>query len=353
MAQELQDAWQRLTLTEEEEAVVVCEDETLSDREDQVALCLLGKLHTTHSFNVGAMKTVMKNGWRATKGVIIKELDCNLFTFQFFDKGDKEYVLNEGPWAFDGNILLLKQMTGLEQPSEVVFDKVRFWVKAYDVPVLKHTYNFAKFLGTQVGDFVDCNIDALGGIGKSLNFRVDVDIRRPLRRGVKTVVRDSTIWIRLKYVRLPDFCYVCGLLGHTYQNCERYDERQEEEGMQYGSWLRASPLKPRRRSAEIEQQEEKRLLLAYRAQREGKGARARLDFNTSTLGAQKGVGGHARMIIDNEEVVIPSGEFSKRRLLGKNTEGEYDKIRVMDGAAYGSSTTHVQAEVARQPRPAP
>ena len=123
--------------------------------------------------------------------------------------------------------------------------------------------------------------------------------------------------------------------------------------MQYGSWLRASPLKPRRRSAEIEQQEEKRLLLAYRAQREGKGARARLDFNTSTLGAQKGVGGHARMIIDNEEVVIPSGEFTKRRLLGKNIEGEYDKIRVMDGGVYGSSATPVQAEVARQPRPAP
>jgi len=71
---------------------------------------------------------------------------------------------------------------------------------------------------------VDCAADTLGGIGKSLNFRVDVDIRKPLRRGVKTIVRDTTIWIRLKYVKLPDFCYACGLLGHNYQTCERYDD---------------------------------------------------------------------------------------------------------------------------------
>jgi len=123
--------------------------------------------------------------------------------------------------------------------------------------------------------------------------------------------------------------------------------------MQYGSWLRASPLKSRRRSAEIEHQEEKKLLLAYRLQKEGKGARYRLDFTSSDHAAQKGEGGHVQMMIDNEEVVIPSGEFTKRRLLGKNIEGEYDKIRVMDGGVYGSSATPVQAEVARQPRPAP
>ena len=183
MADDLQTAWQNLRLTEEEEVIVPCEEDNPSERADEVALCLLGKLHTKHKFNIGAMKNVFKNVWKPAQGVIIKDLDWNLFIFQFFSRTDKDYVFHEGPWAFDGCILLLSEMTGLEQPSEVVFNTARFSVKAYDVPALKQTYNFAKFLGSQIGVFVGCVDDTLGGIDKSLNFRVDVDISKPLRRG--------------------------------------------------------------------------------------------------------------------------------------------------------------------------
>ena len=179
------------------------------------------------------MKTVFKNVWKPAQGVIIiKELDWNLFVFQFFMKADKDYVFNEGPWAFDGCILMLKEMTRLEQPSEVVFNKDRFCVKAYDVPALKQTYNFAKFLGTQIGDFVDCVEDNIGGIDKSLNFRVDVDVSKPMRRGIRTIVGEATMWIHLKYVKLPDFCYACRLLGHSYKCCEHYTDGRM--GVGYG-----------------------------------------------------------------------------------------------------------------------
>jgi len=213
MANDLQEAWKRLTLTDEEEKIVICDDDTPSERVEQVALCLLGKPHTENTFNIGAMKTVLKNVWKPAKRVIIKELDWNLFLFQFFAKTDKDYFFNEGPWAFDGRILMLKEITRLEQPSEVVFNKARFCIKAYDVPALKQTYNFAKFLRSQVGEFVDCVEETLAGIDKSLNFRADVNVFKPLQRGVKTVVGGSTIWIHLKYVKLPDFCYACGKLG--------------------------------------------------------------------------------------------------------------------------------------------
>lgn len=47
---------------------------------------------------------------------MIKEFDAYIFMFQFFSPVDKAHVLDEGPWAYDGNILLLKEITGLEQP---------------------------------------------------------------------------------------------------------------------------------------------------------------------------------------------------------------------------------------------
>jgi len=175
---------------------------------------------------------------------------------------------------------MLKEMIALEQPSEVVFNKVRFCIKAH-VPGIKQMYKFVKFLGSQVGEFVDCVDESLYGIDKSLNFRADVDVHRPLRRGVKMIVEGTTIWICLKYVKLLDFCYICGKFGHSCKNCEKFEDGMREEDLQYRSWLLASTLKSRRRNAEAELQEERKLLLAYNSRKEGSSVRTKLVFNSN------------------------------------------------------------------------
>ena len=351
MASELHSAWQKLTLTEEEDTIVACEEEPSSERVDQVALCLLGKLHTQHKFNVGAMKNVFKNVWKPAQGVIIKDLDWNLFIFQFFSKTDKDYVFTEGPWAFDGCILMLNEMTGLEQPSEVVFTTARFCVKAYDVPALKQTYNFAKFLGAQLGAFVDCVEDGLGGIDKSLNFRVDIDVSKSLRRGIRTVVGGASIWIRLKYVKLPDFCYACGKLGHGYKSCELFSEEMMEEDLQYGSWLRASPLKSRRRNNEADLLEERKLMAAYRQRRDGSSVRTKLVFSSRSGDGLLDVGSSgALMQIDGEGNPTHSGDAVKRKLADSKRVGDTEKVRVVEGPSQGVDSQSHRAEVAVQPR---
>lgn len=87
--------------------------------------------------------------------MIVKDLNTNLFAFQFFLETDRDFALNEAPWAFDGSILLLKQMIEFEQPSEMIFSRVRFWVKACDLPMKKKTYDFAQVMASKFGDFVD------------------------------------------------------------------------------------------------------------------------------------------------------------------------------------------------------
>jgi hypothetical protein len=59
-------------------------------------------------------------------------------------------------------------------------------------------------------------------VGRFLRFIVKIDIRKPLMRGI-TVIADSNNverWCPLAYEHLPDFCYVCGLLGHTDKLCD-------------------------------------------------------------------------------------------------------------------------------------
>ncbi|KAJ8437316.1 hypothetical protein Cgig2_015047 [Carnegiea gigantea] len=241
----LEEAWQNLTLTEDEEKTVTVDDEEDLAKDEQIALCLLGRLHTDISFNTRAMKSILRNVWKPSKGLVIRDLDSNLFVFQFFNHADKEYVLNEGPWAFDGHILLLKQMSGLEIPSEVVFTTACFWVKAYDVPGKKQTTSFARALASNVGALVSYDESTTLGIDKALCFRVDIDVTKPLR--------------------LPDFCYDCGKLGHVLKGCETVEAEEGDLDLQYGAWLRASPMKSRRRNMESQLAEEKRLFRASRS----------------------------------------------------------------------------------------
>jgi len=100
----------------------------------------------------------------------------------------------------------------------VKFEAVLFWVKAYDVPAKRQTATFVEILGKKIGRFVGCDPLATCDIDKSLSFQVDVDVTKSLMRGIRIVIAQKPIWITLRCVKLPDFCYGCGMLGHIYKS---------------------------------------------------------------------------------------------------------------------------------------
>ncbi|KAJ8435840.1 hypothetical protein Cgig2_003863 [Carnegiea gigantea] len=218
-------------LTADEEQVVIDAEEEDSAAAELISLCL----HARSPFNPRAPKSVFHNLWKPSKGLVVRDLDSNLFALQFFSTADRDFVLNEGPWVFHGCILLLKQMTGLEMPSEVEFTIARFWVKAYD-------------------DF---------------------------------------------------FCS---------------DSHFHDPNLQYGSWLRASPLKSRRCDADVE------LFLAFKHKSAPSKARAKLVFNNPTFSDKPDQPPHtdsnpSNMIIDGSDIVAANPEVFK----GKQEDAQLNK----------------------------
>ena len=69
------------------------------------------------------------------------------------------------------------------------------------------------------------------------------------------------MWIKIGYVKLQDFCYDCGMLDHVYASCTLYNPPTDEIELQYGDWMRSSPLKSRGRAVVSDLKEEKRLYL--------------------------------------------------------------------------------------------
>jgi len=290
------------------------------------------------------MKLVFKNIWKPEKGVVIRDLKSNFFVFQFFSTADKMFLLNEGPWSFDGKILLFKEVSGLEKPSEVTFTTARFWVKAYDLPAKKQTLACAQLIGSKMGTFVDCDELSLIGVDKCLTFCVDIDIRTPLLRGIRVAVAKQPMWIRLGYVKLQDFCYGCGMLDHLYAGCPLYNPQVSEATLQYGDWLRSSPLKSRSRAASSEMKEDKQLYQTFCQSKAGTKVRAQLDFSGSCsvpmlrkpLPIDPNLDVSSSMLVDEGSLLNPPLDFCKRKVDDISVAGRnIGKVRVMENPSFG------------------
>ncbi|KAK4414789.1 hypothetical protein Salat_2585800 [Sesamum alatum] len=153
-------------------------------------------------------------------------------------------VVEGCPWAFDKNLLVLKAISAEENPMNVNLDWCDFFVHAHDVPIGKMTKPIAQFIGNQIRIFKDVDMDDTGGSwGATLRIRVSLDVTKPLPRVLKirTPLGDEQL-ITFTLERLPNFCYLCGCLGHHSKFCpRRFDDDFVDPGEDtpYGAWLRA------------------------------------------------------------------------------------------------------------------
>ena len=66
-----------------------------------------GEVFADRNINFIAMKNRLARLWRPGKGMCIKDLEQNLFVFQFYHEIDLRRVVEGGPWTFDSHILLV------------------------------------------------------------------------------------------------------------------------------------------------------------------------------------------------------------------------------------------------------
>lgn len=92
-----------------------------------------------------------------------------------------------------------------------------FWIRAFNLPVDYCKEAVAIFLMNFMGKFVACDSAVVTRRWQSyLRFRVEIDIRQPLKWLKKVAIRDGTkLQVIFKYEKLPPFCYLCSKLGHT------------------------------------------------------------------------------------------------------------------------------------------
>ncbi|OMO78284.1 hypothetical protein CCACVL1_14522 [Corchorus capsularis] len=194
------------------------------DEVEATQFALIGKIVVDRQLNRRGIMNVLRAIWspRVLHGVT--EVSQNLYGFYFVDRKSMEMALNQGPWLVMGHCLMLKRWAATQSVQEIVFDEIFFWIQAHNLPLNLQIKSNTIRIGRTIGRLIDVEDPEWNrGVGRGfLRFKVAMDFKKPLVNGFWTSRADLTkVWVDLKYERLGDFCYNCGMLGHTDRGCEK------------------------------------------------------------------------------------------------------------------------------------
>lgn len=182
-------------------------------------------------------------------GINIKDLKPGIFLFQFYHKDDMNWVLSNGPWTFDGALLVMNIVKVGEDPVKVSLNEVDFWIQIHDLPICYMTEMMGKQLGNFFGTFLQYDAKNNSSIWREfMRLRIRVDVRKPLKRKKKIVKKDKTeIVVNCKYEKLvfvlsAVYCHIQN--ASVERNWRPMMERLPRNGdigygLHHGKWLAA------------------------------------------------------------------------------------------------------------------
>lgn len=202
----------------------------------------VGRVVTERAIKFQYFQDTMAGVWRPGMGLTMRQLQTNRFLIRFYHEADFARVMDDGPWSFDHNLLVMHRLLPNEDPDEVDLQSAEFWIQIHCLPPGFRSEAVVAAIGSFLGKFVkadDRNFD--GSMHTFYRVRVSIDVAKPLKSKMK-LKRDNSAWsvVEFRYERLPTFCFHCGIIGHGEKFCHKVFQRNVQTGeKQYGPWLRA------------------------------------------------------------------------------------------------------------------
>jgi len=183
---------------------------------------------------------------RIKGNIFFKEIQDNLWLFEFSDEEDLRRVLKGHPWSYDHTLLVLNEFDGKTPPSQMDFSFTPIWIQIHDMPLACMNRGVGRKIGESIGTVEEVAIaeDDVGW-GRSLRIRVAINLYQPLDRGRALLLTGKSCWVPFKYVKLPTFCYKCGRIFHGPKGCSMRISTQQSHtkgAPEWGSWLRADDV---------------------------------------------------------------------------------------------------------------
>lgn len=180
--------------------------------------------------------------WCSPAGFKITELEDNLYQFSFEKVKDISRILKGEPWIIRNVWLKLHLWNRNINIQDLDFQHVPLWIQVWGLPLHCKTIAMGMQLGAQIGTVEETAIYDYPDNAKILKIKVQFNINDPIRPGMYIGNgNDGINWVDFRYENLPLFCFSCGLIGHSAENCEDSSATLPEGNTNpRGPWLRSN-----------------------------------------------------------------------------------------------------------------
>ena len=140
--------------------------------------------------------------------------------------------MEEGPWIFREQALILAEYDGFSPVNSVPLNLMDAWVRIPKIPDLFQKKDVITDLASRVGKVM--KVELMPSVVQDYVWvRVKLDVCKPLVCFVSLEVEGKkNLMYQVLYEKIPNFCNVCGLLGHVYLECG--NGVHPPEAMQFG-----------------------------------------------------------------------------------------------------------------------
>lgn len=162
--EDLQDAWSKIDLNEEESIEIETVDLDIEEIRNCERRCLLRKVCANRRVGLEVLRSTMLKVWKVDKAVTFKFLGENLFAVMFVKTRDRDRALVGRPWLFDNAMFLLKLVDLNISPHAKELTTECFWVQLHRLPMGCINCKIGEQIGNLIGRvvMVDVPYDRIG-----------------------------------------------------------------------------------------------------------------------------------------------------------------------------------------------
>lgn len=159
--------------------------------------------------------------WKLNCSLEIHSRENGYFFFKFGNKEEFERILNEGPWLFDGRLIILKPWSeniGLERD---LLSSVPVWIRLPSLHLKLWSQNIVGRIASLIG--IPLYMDSATASGERLAYArcfVEISSNSKLPTSVKMEIGNGE-WLEtpVQYEWLPPNCVKCCNFGHLESQC--------------------------------------------------------------------------------------------------------------------------------------
>lgn len=181
---------------------------------------IIAKVLSSKPINMNVFKNTMTKAWNPKGKTLTNQLQQNTMAFIFESKEDFHKILNSS-WSIRESQIIIQHWPSDLSFSEINLSKTNIWIHPSNLPANLNLQT-TKNIGNTIGRFIKTDLLTTSHKWrKSLRIQVEIDINKPLTDLIQ-IPREKRpdLKTEIRYERIVDYCFFCGLLGHKLLNCK-------------------------------------------------------------------------------------------------------------------------------------